>query len=107
MSRLRLNCKVTLVDPRELLEFIESMPEIVEHCRSSTVATVVAIVSGEAPGSWAWILRVGKSTAGKLLMGSWRKPTNPTNRIATMTKVVMTGRSTKTEARFKGLAWQR
>ena len=44
--------------PRELEEFIESMPAIVENCFSSGVATEAAIVSGLAPGRLAvtWIV---------------------------------------------------
>ena len=37
--------------PSELDEFIESMPAMVENCRSSGVATEDAMVSGLAPGS--------------------------------------------------------
>ena len=39
-----------LVEPRPLVEFIESMPAMVENCRSSGVATDDAMVSGLAPG---------------------------------------------------------
>src|ERR1017187_7327551 len=70
MLRLRLNCKVTLVELMELLEFMLSIPEIVANWRSRTVATVVAMVSGLAPGSEAETDMVGKSTLGSALMGS-------------------------------------
>ena len=58
MSRSRLNWIVIEVAPCPLIEFIESMPAIVENCFSSTVATADAIVSGAAPGSSAvtWIV---------------------------------------------------
>ncbi len=44
MSRLRSNCKVTLVEPWLLDEIIESTPAMVVNCRSKTVATEEAIV---------------------------------------------------------------
>ena len=44
---------VMLVLPSELDEFIESIPAMVENCRSSGVATEEAMVSGLAPGSAA------------------------------------------------------
>jgi hypothetical protein len=51
MSRLKSNCSVMLVEPWELRELIDVIPEIVANCFSSGVATDEAIVSGLAPGS--------------------------------------------------------
>src|SRR5215470_15606308 len=51
MLRLRLNCRVMEVEPRNDADVIESRPAMVENCRSSGVATAEAIVSGLAPGS--------------------------------------------------------
>ncbi len=58
------------VEPRLDVEVIWSMPAILENWLSSGVATDVAIVSGEAPGSEADTLMVGKSTSGNSLTGS-------------------------------------
>src|SRR5512138_1020115 len=69
MSRLRLNCRVTRVRPWELDEVIESRPGMLEKAFSSGVATVVAIVSGLAPGRLALTDTVGKSTFGRSLTG--------------------------------------
>src|ERR1700688_3917278 len=53
MLRSSENWIVIEVLPSELDEFIESMPEIVENCFSSGVATDAAIVSRLAPGGFA------------------------------------------------------
>ncbi len=66
------NCSVMLVEPRELVEVIESRPGMVENCRSSGVATDAAMVSGLAPGRLAFTWMVGKSTFGRSLTGSAR-----------------------------------
>ena len=52
--------------PWPLTEVISSMPEMVESCRSSTVATAEAMVSGLAPGSSAVIWIDGKPTLGSV-----------------------------------------
>ena len=57
--RSRVNCTVIEVLPRVLVEFIDWMPAMVENSRSSGVATVVAMVSGLAPGSAAATWMVG------------------------------------------------
>jgi hypothetical protein len=51
MLRSSVNCSVICVEPVALVDVIESMPAMVENCCSSGVATAVAIVSGNAPGS--------------------------------------------------------
>jgi hypothetical protein len=55
--------------PREDVDVIELMPEIVDICRSITAATDDAIVSGLAPGNVALMVMVGKSTLGKAATG--------------------------------------
>src|SRR5436305_6995627 len=102
--RLRLNCSVMLVDPSDDDDTIESRPAIVENWRSSGVATAEAIVSGLAPGSDALTLIVGKSTFGRSLTASWRYAMIPNSTIASMTRVVMTGRLMKRAAMFIGFA---
>ena len=69
MLRSRVNCIVTDVLPRELVEVIDSMPAMLENCCSSGVATEAAIVSGLAPGRLAETEMVGKSTLGRSLTG--------------------------------------
>src|SRR5574340_444319 len=70
MSRPSSNCRVMLVEPWPDCELIDSIPATVASCRSSGVATVVAMVSGLAPGSDAEMRSVGKSTCGRSLTGS-------------------------------------
>jgi hypothetical protein len=50
MLRLRSNCSVTRAEPTELVDVISLTPAMVPRWRSSGVATLVAIVSGLAPG---------------------------------------------------------
>src|SRR5215475_3818131 len=72
MLRSRLNTTVIWVSPSALVEVIESMPAMVENCRSSGVATAEAMVSGLAPGRPAVTWMVGKSMLGRSLTGSSR-----------------------------------
>ena len=53
MLRLRSNCSVTRVEPRDEDEVISLTPAMRPSWRSSGVATVAAIVSGSAPGRLA------------------------------------------------------
>src|ERR1700744_2269630 len=53
MSRFRSNCRLTRVEPVPLLEVISLTPGIVPRRRSSGVATLLAMVSGLAPGMLA------------------------------------------------------
>ncbi len=92
MFRDRSNCSVIWVPPRELDEFIESSPAIVENSRSSGVATDAAMVSGFAPGSCAETRMVGKSTFGRALTGSLLYASTPNATMAIITSVVATGR---------------
>ena len=59
ISRLRSNCRVTLLLPWLLLETIESRPAMEVNCRSKGVATAEAMVSGLAPGRLAETVMVG------------------------------------------------
>ena len=72
MSRLSSNCRVMEVEPSEERAEMVSMPEIVWNCLISGVATAVAMVSGEAPDSWADTVMVGKSTRGSAATGNRR-----------------------------------
>ena len=72
MLRSSVNWTVIWVRPSALVEVIESMPAMVENCRSSGVATAEAMVSGLAPGRLAVTWMVGKSTLGRSLTGSCR-----------------------------------
>jgi hypothetical protein len=86
--------------PSELIEVIESSPDIVENCLSSGVATAEAIVSGLAPGRFADTEIVGKSTLGRSLTGKRRYPAMPKINMAKMTRVVITGRLMKGDEMF-------
>src|SRR5512135_580162 len=72
MLRVRLNCRVILVLPSELVEVIESTPAMVENCRSRGMATAVDMVRGLAPGRLTLTTIVGKSTLGRSLTGRAR-----------------------------------
>ena len=58
--------------PTELDEVISVTSAMTPRWRSSGVATVVAIVSGLAPGICAYTEMVGKSTCGSGATGSWK-----------------------------------
>src|SRR6185369_9074231 len=51
--RFRSNCRLMRVDPTPLLDVISFTPAITPSRRSSGVATLVAMVSGLAPGRLA------------------------------------------------------
>src|SRR6266704_3991071 len=95
IERSSENWIVMAVRPWALDDVIESIPAIVVNCFSSGVATAAAIVSGLAPGSAAATWIVGKSTLGRSLTGSRRKPMIPNNRMAAIRSVVRTGRRMK------------
>ena len=61
---------MTRVDPCELHDRISLTPAIVPSERSSGVATLLAIVSGLAPGRLALTAMTGKSTCGSGDTGS-------------------------------------
>ncbi len=95
MFRSSANCTTICVCPRLDVDVMLSMPAIVEKDFSSGVATVAAIVCGAVPGSVALTVIVGKSTLGRSLTGSSRYATSPKTRMATTSKVVITGRLMK------------
>ena len=70
MSRLSPNCKVTCVLPTPEDEVISVTSAICPRWRSSGVATLVAMVSGLAPGMVACTEMVGKSTWGSGATGN-------------------------------------
>src|SRR5471032_2848306 len=53
MLLFRVNCRVSRLEPKALLEVIWVMPGMALNCTSSGVATDDAMVSGLAPGSCA------------------------------------------------------
>lgn len=83
---------MTRVLPSELIEVISLTPAMRPSARSSGVATEDAMVSGEAPGSDALIEITGKSTCGSGDTGSRRKPIVPLMAMASVSRVVATGR---------------
>src|SRR5271165_6280355 len=70
MLRSRSNWIVMDEEPATLTEVICAMPGMIANCRSSGCATVLAIVSGLAPGYFTFTLIVGKSTRGNGATGS-------------------------------------
>src|SRR5216684_729299 len=89
---LSTNSRVIWVEPKELMDVIESRPAMLENWFSSGVATAEDIVSGLAPGRLAVTSRVGKSTLGRSLTGSWRYATTPNSAMAAIIKLVAIGR---------------
>src|ERR1700761_8988287 len=92
MLRLKSNCRVTLVLPRELDEVISVMPAMWPNWRSSGVATEEAMICALAPGRLADTEMVGKSTWGSGETGSTLNAIPPAMAIATVRRVVATGR---------------
>ena len=58
--------------PVEEFDVISETSAICPRCRSSGVATLVAITAGLAPGRFACTWMVGRSTAGSEDTGSWK-----------------------------------
>ncbi len=79
---------------------IVSMPAIVSNCLISGVATEDAIVSGEAPASWAETKIVGKSARGNAATGSRVNAIEPASRTPTISRIVATGRRMKISEKF-------
>src|SRR5215467_6525230 len=92
MFRLRPNCSVIRVVPTVLCEVISVTSATMPRWRSSGVATVVAIVSGLAPGIVAYTEIVGKSTCGRGATGSFRYAKKPASAMPRVKSVVATGR---------------
>ena len=100
--RSRSNCRTTSEEPRLLEEVISVTPAMRPRARSSGVATVAAMVSGPAPGSFARTTTTGKSTCGSGATGSRPKATTPARAMARVSRVVATGRRIKGAERFRG-----
>src|SRR5258708_1424848 len=100
MLRLSANCKVMRVDPTVLCDVISVTSAMTPRWRSSGVATVVAIVSGLAPGIWANTEIVGKSTCGSGATGSLKNAKMPASASPIVSRVVATGRSMNGVDRF-------
>src|SRR5262245_41194142 len=64
MFRFRSNWSTTVLAPSRLVEVISVTPAMRPNCRSSGVATADAMVSGLAPGRFAWTWMTGNSTWG-------------------------------------------
>ena len=79
---------MTRVEPAELDDVISLTPAIVPSRRSSGVATLVAIVSGLAPGRLALTEITGKSTCGSDETGSTKKPAMPASATPTVSSTV-------------------
>jgi hypothetical protein len=92
MLRDRSNCSTTLELPTALCEVISVTPAMTPRCRSSGVVTLVATVSGLAPGSEAETTMVGMSTFGNGDTGSRKKATPPDSASPMVSRVVATGR---------------
>jgi hypothetical protein len=100
ISRFRPNCSVMRVEPTELCEVISVTSAIEPRCRSSGLATLVATVSGLAPGRVACTEMVGKSTCGSGATGSFVKANTPDSAMPTASRVVATGRAINGRDRF-------
>src|SRR5438270_13741496 len=93
MLRLSPNCNVIRELPTVLDDVISETSAMTPRCRSSGVATVVAIVSGLAPGICAVTEIVGNSTCGSGDTGNLIKAKRPASATPTVNRVVATGRS--------------
>src|ERR1700692_1461807 len=93
MFRLSPNCKVIRVEPTVLDEVISVTSAMIPRCRSSGVATVVAIVSGLAPGIWAHTEIEEKATRGGGAPGSSPSKKTRAGGRPIVNRVVATGRS--------------
>src|SRR5262245_25031114 len=91
MSRLRSNCKVMDVEPKELLDVISVTPAMRPNWRSSGIATDEAMVSGLAPGNAADTWIVGNSTCGSGETGKSLNANIPASARATVSNDVATG----------------
>src|SRR5215467_13266067 len=103
MLRLRSNCNVIRVEPTVLDEVISVTSAMTPRWRSSGVATVVAIVSGLAPGIVANTEIVGKSTCGNGDTGNLPKAKMPARVRPIVSSVVATGRLMKGVDKLMGL----
>ncbi len=88
------------VEPTELIEVISLTSAMVPRCRSNGLATLVATVSGLAPGRLACTEMVGKSTCGKGATGSRTNANMPASAMPIASSVVATGRLIKRRDMF-------
>src|ERR1700676_2151494 len=113
MSRFNPNCNVIRAEPTELCDVISVTSAIEPRWRSSGLATLVATVSGLAPGKVAWTEMVGKSTCGNGATGSLVNANRPASAMPMASSVVATGRAMNGCDRFMRLlrftrrAWRR
>src|ERR1043166_2392823 len=80
-------------EPTLLDDVISVTSAMTPRCRSSGVATVVAIVSGLAPGICANTEIVGKSICGSGATGNLKNANRPASARPIVNSVVATGRS--------------
>ncbi|KAG1241016.1 hypothetical protein G6F68_017099 [Rhizopus microsporus] len=110
MSRSRSNCNWTRVAPWLLDEVMALTPAMLPKARSSGAATVLAMLSGLAPGRSARTSMVGKSTWGSGATGNRRQATAPSSVSASARKMQATGRCSNARsmprARQSGRAWR-
>ena len=97
------NCRAMRVWPTPLCEVISVTLAILPRYRSSGLATLVATVSGLAPGSCAWTEMVGKSTCGSAETGNLETARMPASAIPIVSNVVATGRAMNGADRFIGV----
>src|SRR6185436_20096422 len=100
MSRSRSNSMTIEVLPCVLLALMVLMPSIVANCLMRGVATDFAIVSGEAPGSEAETLMVGKSVRGRAATGNRPNANRPPTINAIDISSVATGRRMQNSETF-------
>ncbi len=78
--------------PTPLVEVMSSTSAMAPRCRSSGVATVLAMTSGLAPGSCAETKIAGTSMRGSGATGSSMKAATPHSATPTVSRMVATGR---------------
>src|SRR5262249_34080828 len=88
------------VVPVALVDAMSATSAIWLRCRSSGVATLVAMISGLAPGIEADTEIAGKSVFGNGATGRSEKASMPASAIARVSRVVATGRLMKVADRF-------
>src|SRR5471030_2193851 len=103
MSRFKPNCNVIRAVPTELCDVISVTSAMEPRWRSSGLATLVATVSGLAPGKLAWTEMVGKSTCGNGATGSLVNANRPASAMPIASSVVATGRAMNGCDRFMRL----
>src|SRR4029450_6948217 len=103
MSRSRSNSMTIEVLPWVLLALMVLMPSIVANCLMRGVATDFAMVSGDAPGSEAETLMVGKSVRGSAATGSRPNANRPPTISAIDISSVATGRRMQSSETFIAL----